>query len=123
MISKILLEGVKIYAFHGAIPEENVVGTYFITDLEVHADIWKSTETDELGDTISYADLNEIIHDEMEVPSKLIEHVAGRILNSIHQKFPEIFFAKIKISKTSPPMKGELKCAAVEFEKSYRSSY
>lgn len=119
MTSKILLEGVKIFAYHGAIPEENLIGTYFITDLEVHADIWKSTETDALEDTVSYADLNEIIHQEMSITSKLIEHVAGRILKAVHWKFPQITFAKIKISKTSPPMKGELKFASVEFEKNF----
>ena len=119
MTSKILLEGVKIYAFHGAIPEEQLIGTYFITDLEVHVDFWKSTESDQLEDTISYADLNEIIHQEMSTTSQLIEHVAGRILKSVHRKFPQITFVKVKVSKTNPPKKGSLKSAAVVLEQSF----
>jgi len=119
MTSKILLENIKIYAYHGVLPEENIIGTYYIINLELHADLWKAAETDNLEDTISYAEVNEIIHHEMKIPSKLLEHVAGRIINKIHQQFPQINCIKIKITKTNPPMKGELKGASVEFEKSF----
>lgn len=119
MTSRIILEDIKIYAHHGVLPEENIIGTYYIINLELHADLWKATESDALEDTISYADINEIVHREMSIPSKLLEHVAGRILKSVHQDFPRISFMKIKITKTSPPMKGELKGAGVEFEKHF----
>lgn len=117
---KIFLENIKIYAYHGVLPEENIIGTYYLVNAEFHADLWKATETDDLNDTISYADLNEIIDEEMVIPSKLLEHVAGRIIKKIHEKFPQISFIKIKITKTSPPMKGEMDGASVEFEKKYK---
>lgn len=119
MNSRILLEDIKIYAYHGVLPEENVIGTYYFVNLEVHANIWKATETDALEDTVSYADLNEIIHAEMRIPSKLLEHVAGRIIRKIHESFPQITFIKIKITKTAPPMQGEMRGASVEFEKRF----
>ena len=121
MKSKILLENLKIYAYHGVLPEENIIGTYYILNVELHADLWKATETDDLNDTISYADINDLIHAEMKIPSKLLEHVAGRIINKIEEKFPQITFIKIKITKTSPPMKGEMDGASVEFEKEFFS--
>lgn len=117
--SKIILEDIKIYAYHGVLPEESVIGTYYLVNLEVYADLWKATETDDLNDTISYADISEIIHAEMAVPSKLLEHVAGRIIKKIHEKFPQISSVKIKITKTNPPMKGEMKGASVEFQKDF----
>jgi len=120
MKSKIFLEDVKIYAHHGVLPEENIIGTYYILNLELHSDLWKASETDDLNDTISYADINDLIHQEMKIPSKLLEHVAGRIIGQVHEKFPEITFIKLKITKTSPPMKGELKGASVEFEKDFQ---
>lgn len=116
---KIYLENIKIYAYHGVLPEENIIGTSYLVNAEFHADLWRATETDDLNDTISYADLNEIIHEEMAIPSKLLEHVAGRIIKKIHEKFPQISFIKIKITKTSPPMKGEMHGASVEFEKKF----
>lgn len=119
MTSKIFLEQVKIYAFHGVLPEENIIGTYYIVDLELHADLWKASETDNLQDTISYAEVNDLVHQEMKIPSQLLEHVCGRIINRIHKNFPRISFIKIKLTKTNPPMPGEMKGAGVEFEKQF----
>ncbi|MDQ0783105.1 dihydroneopterin aldolase [Chryseobacterium sp. W4I1] len=119
-MSKIFLEEIKIYAYHGVLPEENIIGTYYILNTELHTDLWKAAETDDLNDTISYADINEIIHKEMNVKSKLLEHVAGRIIMKISESFPQISYIKLKITKTSPPMQGEMKGASIELEKSFK---
>ena len=116
MTSKIFLENVKIYAYHGVLPEEKIIGTYFIVNVELHADLWKAVGTDDLNDTINYAKINEIIHQQMKIPSELMEHVAGRILKNIKVTFPQISFVKIRITKRSPPMKGEMDGVSVEIE-------
>ncbi len=118
-MSKIYLEDVKIYAYHGVLPEENIIGTYYILNLEIHTDLWIAAESDDLNDTISYAEINEIIHEEMKINSKLLEHVAGRIITKIREKFDQVSYIKLKITKTSPPMKGEMKGASIELEKSF----
>lgn len=122
-MSKIYLEDVKIYAYHGVLPEENIIGTYYLLNVEIHTDLWKAAESDHLDDTISYADINEIIHDEMKISSKLLEHIAGRIISKIHEKFKEISYIRLKITKTSPPMKGEMKGAGIELEKSFKPDH
>ncbi|WP_292009932.1 dihydroneopterin aldolase [Chryseobacterium sp.] len=119
MTSKIFLEDIKIYAYHGVLPEENIIGTYYIVNIELHTNLWKAAESDDLNDTISYADINDIIHDEMDIPSQLLEHVGGRIILKIHQSFPQVSYIKFRITKTSPPMKGEMKGASIELEKSF----
>lgn len=119
-MSKIYLEDVKIYAYHGVLPEENIIGTYYILNVELHTDLWKASESDDLNDTISYADINDIIHQEMKIKSKLLEHVAGRIISKIHDRFPQIGYIKLKITKTAPPMQGEMKGASIELEKSFK---
>nr|WP_245168930.1 dihydroneopterin aldolase [Chryseobacterium sp. RR2-3-20] len=118
-MSKIFLEDVKIYAYHGVLPEENIIGTNYILNAEIHTDLWAAAASDDLNDTISYADINEIIHEEMKISSKLLEHVAGRIITKIGEKFSQISYIKLKITKTSPPMKGEIKGASIELEKSF----
>ena len=118
-MSKIFLEDVKIYAYHGVLPEENIIGTYYILNAEIHTDLWKAAVSDDLNDTIRYADINEIIHNEMKIQSKLLEHVAGRIIAKINEKFNQISYIKLRITKTSPPMKGEMKGASIELEKSF----
>ena len=115
--SRILIEDLKIFAKHGVLQEENVVGTYYLVNLEIEANIWKASQTDALEDTINYAKINEIIHQEMAIPSKLLEHVIGRIFSKLEQNFPQITAMKIKLTKVNPPMKGEMKGVSIEMEK------
>ncbi len=115
--SRILIEDLKIFAKHGVLQEENVVGTYYLVNLEIEANIWKASQTDALEDTINYAEINEIIHQEMAISSKLLEHVIGRILSKLEQNFPQITVMKIKLTKVNPPMKGEMKGVSIEMEK------
>lgn len=119
MSSKIKLENIKIHAFHGVLPEEKILGTYYILNLTIKADIWKATETDDLKDTINYAEINEIIHEEMKISSELLEHVVGRIIDKISQKYPQITSIKIKITKTNPPMLGEMDGVSVVLKKKF----
>ncbi len=119
MASKIFIKDLKIHAYHGVLPEENIIGTYYLINVEVIVDIWKATESDNIEDSVSYAEINDIIQAEMKIKSKLLEHVAGRIINAIHDRFPQISNIKISILKTNPPMKGECTGAGVEFEKKF----
>lgn len=119
-MAKIILDDLKIYAYHGVLEEETLTGTYYLLTLELHADIEKAVESDSLEDTINYAIINDIAHEEMKIPSKLLEHVCGRILSKIHLEFPQVEFMKIKLTKTSPPMRGEMRGVSVEIERSYK---
>jgi dihydroneopterin aldolase len=119
MTSKITFENLKIYAYHGVLPEEKILGTYYILNLEIHADLQKAAESDDLKDTINYAEINDILHTEMAISSQLLEHVIDRIIKKIKNTFPKIAFVKVKLTKTNPPMKGEMDGVSVEIEKSF----
>ncbi|MDE5494164.1 dihydroneopterin aldolase [Elizabethkingia meningoseptica] len=119
MTSKIILEDIKIYAYHGVLPEENILGTYYLISAEIHADLWKAAESDDLNDTINYAMVNDIIHEEMKIPSQLLEHVIGRIMSRIAETFRQINFIKIRLTKVQPPMPGEMTGVSVEMEKQF----
>lgn len=116
-ISKIIIEDLKIYAYHGVLPEENKIGTYYLINAEIHTNLWKASETDNLEDTINYAKINDIIHQEMAIPSQLLENVVGKIIKRLEMNFPQISFIKIKLTKTNPPMQGEMKGVSIEMEK------
>lgn len=118
-MSKIILEDIKIYAYHGVLPEETLTGTYYLVNVELHTDLWKAAQTDDLSDTINYAEVNSIIHQEMAIPFQLLEYVAGRIIRKIHERFPTISFIKVKLTKTSPPMEGEMKGVSIELEQQF----
>lgn len=116
-MSKIILEDIKIYAYHGVLPEERLIGTYYILNVEVTADLWKAAATDDLKETINYAEINDIIHEEMSIPSALLEHVAGRIIYKIEESYPNVTEIKVKLTKTRPPMLGEMKGVSIEMSK------
>lgn len=113
MKSYILLENIEIYAHHGVLEQETVVGNTFILNLKIKADISKATVSDHLEDTLNYAEIYEIINREMEIPSKLLEHVAGRIIRSLKAAFPSIEEIEFKISKRNPPMGGQMDYASI----------
>ena len=73
-------------------------------------------ETDNLDNTLDYAALYEIIHREMEIPSRLLEHVAGRIIRAIRSAFPLVEGGILSISKQKPPISGDIEGASVIVE-------
>ena len=100
----IRLEGMKFYAFHGVLPQENLVGANFYVDLKLKTDFTKAAETDELEGTVSYADIHTAVKEEMSIPSKLLEHVCQRIARRLFHDFPTVETIDIRLSKENPPI-------------------
>ena len=109
----ISLEGLRCFGFHGVLPQEVVVGAWYCVDLELEADVRKAFESDSLNDTLDYGKAAEIVREEMERPSKLIEHVAGRILERIRAAFPSVTAIRLCVKKENPPVGGQ--CAAASY--------
>lgn len=114
--SNIFINGLRLYAFHGVLPQERQVGGEFTVDLRVHYNIYKATETDRVEDTISYADLCDIVKREMAQPSALLEHVAGRIAKTVIQTYPTVESVWLRLTKVNPPMGADCSGAGVELE-------
>ena len=110
----IRMEGMKFYAFHGVIPQENVVGSYYYLDLKLKTDFTCASETDDLEGTASYADIYTAVKAEMTIPSKLLEHVCQRIASRIFKDFPTIETIDIALFKENPPMGACAKSIGVE---------
>lgn len=102
------------FAHHGVGEQETIVGNEFILDLWLKTDITRAIETDDVADTVSYADVYEAVKEEMNIPSKLLEHVSGRIIKSLFLKFPQIEEIKLKLTKRNPPMGADIVGAGVE---------
>ncbi len=113
MKTYILLENVKLYAYHGVGEQERIVGNHYLVNLKIEIDVTKAVESDLLDDTISYADVFEIVKREMAVPSKLLEHAAGRITTALRKDFPNIETIELKLSKNNPPMGADMDCASI----------
>ncbi len=111
---KIELEGMKFYAYHGVLEQEQIVGNNFEVTLKLVADIGDSVFSDNINDTINYAEVYEIVQEEMRIKSKLLEHLAGRISRRILREYPQIKEVSVKVSKLTPPFHCELKSVSIE---------
>jgi dihydroneopterin aldolase len=119
MNSKIELKDLKFYAYHGVLPQETLVGNNYILTVTLTAPLAKAMVSDNLDDTINYAAVYTVIQQEMAIPSKLLEHVAGRILHSLKRHFPQLTEINLSISKVNPPIGGDIHSASVILEETY----
>lgn len=106
-LGKIILSGMEFKAYHGVMEAERLLGNTFRVDLEASLDLSKAAASDALEDTVNYAEIYAIVAREMAIPSKLLENVAGRILEAVKAAFPEIAAMKVVVSKKNPPVLGE----------------
>jgi len=84
-----------------------------LVQLKVWADLKKSTTSDQLEDTVDYVLLNAIVKKEMASPSKLLEHVAQRIINSIFKQANLVDEVELSVAKINPPIGGDVAAVSV----------
>lgn len=108
--TQIELRGLTFRACHGVLPEEREQGNTFVVDLLLDADIRRAVLTDELGDTVNYAEVYEVVAREMAVPSLLLEHVCGRIATSLLDAFAALQRVRVSVTKKNPPIEGAGVC-------------
>lgn len=112
--SYIFLRNLRFHAFHGMLPQESVTGNDYLVNVRIKFPLSDVFKTDCIADTISYADAYECIRREMEKPSQLLEHVAGRIGKCLIDSHPVIEEVDIEIMKINPPMGADCDGAGVE---------
>lgn len=113
----IYLNGLKIYAFHGVLPQENKVGAEYTLNLRLKTDFSQASQTDDLTYTINYADVFHAVKEEMQIPSQLLEHVIQRIAQRLFNNFPTLMEIKIALFKQNPPMGAD--CREIGVESTY----
>jgi len=112
-MGKIKLNNIRVHAWHGCLKEESIIGSDYRVDLEVSSNLSKPANSDELSDTIDYVHLNNIVKEEMNIKSKLLEHVAKRILDRTFLEIPLINNAEVSVSKINPPIGGDVESVSV----------
>ena len=112
--SYIHIDGIRLHARHGVLPQEQLTGNDYIINVRASYDISRAMQTDDVADTLNYAEVYNIIKEEMSVPSKLIEHVAGRIADRLMDSYSQISSVMLRITKCNPPMGADCNGAGVE---------
>ena len=106
MKTVLFIDNLEVFANHGLFEEENKLGQKFIFDIECELNYKKAMFSDEMTDSISYADIAEVVVKTATTNTfNLLERLAGEILKNIFEKFSQIKNVKLEINKPAAPIK------------------
>ena len=105
MSDQINITGIKAFGYHGVLPHEAIEGQEFIVDLLINLDLQAASRSDQLTDTVNYADLAQIVHKNIVGERvQLIERLAGRIADEIKAAYPQILSISVTVHKPHAPV-------------------
>ena len=115
MNDKIIVKGLKIFAYHGVNPEEKEDGQNFILDITSYLDLSLPCESDNVDDTVSYAKvIKEATKIFLEEKNDLLEHAAKRVADGLLERFEKIDSITVLLKKPEAPIKADFDYVAVE---------
>lgn len=105
MSDQIRVNGIKAFGYHGVLPHEATEGQEFTVDLLVTLDLRAASLSDDLHDTINYADLAKIAQENIVGDRvQLIERLAGRIAEEISSAYSQITSVSVTVHKPHAPV-------------------
>lgn len=118
-MDKIIIKGLKIYAYHGVNPEEKTEGQNFILDIVCNSDLSKPCRSDNVNDTVSYAQIIKYVRKIFTAEKyDLIEKAAQIVADGILDSFSAIDTVTVTLKKPEAPMKADFEYVAVEITRS-----
>ena len=115
-MDKIHIEGLEVFALIGVYDWEREHQQRLIVDVELSADLSLAALTDDVNNTLNYAEIAQGISDfASKSQYKLIEALASNIADWLLQSFPKLKKVRLKLSK--PDILSNANNVAVEFTK------
>jgi len=117
MKATVKVENLKIYAFHGCMEEEKVIGSDYVVNICAVCSVGTKAFRDEIEGTIDYVDLARIAKREMSIRSKLLEAVVNRIISSCFNEISVLEQISVTVSKINPPINADVESVSVSMDK------
>ena len=114
MKGTVKVENLKIFAYHGCMDEEKIIGSDYVVNIKASCMMSEKAFADDITKTVDYVDLARIVKREMAIRSKLLESVAKRISRSCFKEVPLIDDIFVSISKICPPINADVEAVTVE---------
>ncbi|MCR5076875.1 MAG: dihydroneopterin aldolase [Prevotella sp.] len=112
--SYILLHGLRFHAFIGVGEQERRVGNDYVLDLRLGYPVADAMKSDDVADTLNYAEAFTVVKEVMSRPAMLLEAAAWAIASELSGRFPKIESIDLKLMKCNPPMGADCDGAGVE---------
>lgn len=113
---KIHLEAIQLFAYHGCLPEEALIGSNYTIDVMMETDFTAAALADDLSQTIDYCVVFNIVKEEMAIRANLLENVAIRMVNRLKRELKDLNKVAITVTKLNPPMNGNVKGVSIIVE-------
>lgn len=114
-MDKIIIKGLRLFAYHGVFETEKRTGQTFVLDLTLEVDLSAACHSDELADTVSYADVIETVKTAFCGSSyDLIERAAQATADAALDSYDKARRVTVLVKKPEAPLDAELEYAAVE---------
>lgn len=118
-MDKILFKDIKLYGYHGVFEKEREIGQYFHINIELTLDLKQAGITDELGNTVDYSKIYDIIRSINDNNKfRLIESLAHNISGEILSTFDKIKDITVQVRKPDAPIDGDFGWVGVEIKRS-----
>ncbi|MDY3001688.1 MAG: 2-amino-4-hydroxy-6-hydroxymethyldihydropteridine diphosphokinase [Romboutsia timonensis] len=123
-MDKIHIKDLEIIGFHGAIPEEKVLGQKFVLSFELDVDLRQAGKNDDLTKTVHYGELAQKVEEEFTKTSyDLIEKAAEEICEFVLLNYPLVKKVKLLLKKPWAPTRKHVEYVAVEIERKWNKVY
>lgn len=104
-MDKIRINQITAYGYHGALPEEQVLGQNYRANIEMTVDTRAAGERDELAETVNYATVvQDVVNVLTGTPVKLVETLAETIAKKLLSLYPLIHEIQVEVEKPNPPV-------------------
>ena len=104
----------SFYGFHGVYGAEAELGQRFMVDLELSIDLSRAGASDDLHDTVNYAEIFTCVQKVVEGERyNLVERLTTEVAQQLLTQFP-LVEVKVKVTKPNPPIKGHYEGVAIE---------
>ena len=110
---KVHVNNIKVYAYHGCLDEEGVIGSDYRVDVVVDVKNKLSHQNDDLNQAVDYSLVTKIVVEEMAIRSKLIETVAAKIIKRVHDECTNSENVFVTVTKINPPIEGDVETVSV----------
>ena len=119
----IWIEGLKLFAHHGVYEKEKIEGQGFVLDIGLSFDMTKAGKSDDLSDTVNYAEVAEFAVSFVEDKVfDLIEKVAGELAYELLKKFSLLSEVSIRLHKPNAPVELEFNDISVNITRRWNTA-
>ncbi|MEN8904867.1 MAG: dihydroneopterin aldolase [Clostridiales bacterium] len=117
-MDNIMINGIRVFAYHGVLEEEQKLGQEFIIDIKMFLDLRKAGISDSISDTVDYSKVYKIVSDIcISNKYKLLECLSNKIADRVLKEYINVDRIKIIVKKPNPPINGILDFVAIEIER------